>query len=210
MKLNNIGKILCIISILMISMGVLVFSKEKSLKLEMDNREYSDANVLNTSNVQARIDTSSLDLKQMNMNAANASLIRIVVFDNLTMEELSAKLNRVVGGAMSGKGNLIATESIKRGVDPYVATAIMMHETGNGTSSMCRTCFNFGGQKGSGCGAYQRFSSTDEGLTRMIDNLYRNYYAKGLTTIESIGSRYAESTTWPSMIHKYVNKIKSS
>lgn len=210
MKLNNIGKILCIISILMISMGVLVFSKEKSLKLEMDNREYSDANVLNTSNVQARIDTSSLDLKQMNMNAANASLIRIVVFDNLTMEELSAKLNRVVGGAMSGKGNLIATESIKRGVDPYVATAIMMHETGNGTSSMCRTCFNFGGQKGSGCGAYQRFSSTDEGLTRMIDNLYRNYYAKGLTTIESIGSRYAESNTWPSMIHKYVNKIKSS
>ena len=183
MKLNNIGKILCIISILMISMGVLVFSKEKSLKLEMDNREYSDANVLNTNNVQARIDTSSLDLKQMNMNAANASLIRIVVFDNLTMEELSAKLNRVVGGAMSGKGNLIATESIKRGVDPYVATAIMMHETGNGTSSMCRTCFNFGGQKGSGCGAYQRFSSTDEGLTRMIDNLYRNYYAKGLTTI---------------------------
>ena len=210
MKLNNIGKILCIISILMISMGVLVFSKEKSLKLEMDNREYSDANVLNTNNVQARIDTSSLDLKQMNMNAANASLIRIVVFDNLTMEELSAKLNRVVGGAMSGKGNLIATESIKRGVDPYVATAIMMHETGNGTSSMCRTCFNFGGQKGSGCGAYQRFSSTDEGLTRMIDNLYRNYYAKGLTTIESIGSRYAESNTWPSMIHKYVNKIKSS
>ena len=210
MKLNNIGKILCIISILMISMGVLVFSKEKSLKLEMDNREYSDANVLNTSNVQARIDTSSLDLKQMNMNAANASLIRIVVFDNLTMEELSAKLNRVVGGAMSGKGNLIATESIKRGVDPYVATAIMMHETGNGTSSMCRTCFNFGGQKGSGCGAYQRFSSTDEGLTRMIDNLYRNYYARGLTTIESIGSRYAESNTWPSMIHKYVNKIKSS
>lgn len=210
MKLNNIGKILCIISILMISMGVLVLSKEKSLKLEMDNREYSDANVLNTNNVQARIDTSSLDLKQMNMNAANASLIRIVVFDNLTMEELSAKLNRVIGGAMSGKGNLIATESIKRGVDPYVATAIMMHETGNGTSSMCRTCFNFGGQKGSGCGAYQRFSSTDEGLTRMIDNLYRNYYAKGLTTIESIGSRYAESNTWPSMIHKYVNKIKSS
>ena len=54
----------------MISMGVLVFSKEKSLKLEMDNREYSDANVLNTNGVQARVDSSSLELKQMNMNAS--------------------------------------------------------------------------------------------------------------------------------------------
>ena len=209
MKLNNIGKILCIISILMISMGILVFSKEKSLKLEMDNREYSDANEV-SNNIQARLDTSSLELKQMNMNAANGSLIRIVVFDNLTMEELSAKLNRIIKGQMSGKGHLIATECLKRGVDPYVATAIMMHETGNGSSRMCHECYNFGGQKGSGCGAYQRFSSTDEGITKMIDNLYRNYYARGLTTIESIGSRYAESGTWPSMIHMYVNKIKSS
>ena len=209
MKLNNIGKILCIISILMISMGILVFSKEKSLKLEMDNREYSDANEV-SNNIQARLDTSSLELKQMNMNAANGSLIRIVVFDNLTMEELSAKLNRIIKGQMSGKGHLIATECLKRGVDPYVATAIMMHETGNGSSRMCHECYNFGGQKGSGCGAYQRFSSTDDGITKMIDNLYRNYYARGLTTIESIGSRYAESGTWPSMIHMYVNKIKSS
>jgi len=209
MKLKYIASMLCIISILMISMGILVISKEKSLKLEIDNRKYNDANLIDN-NIQQRINVSGLELKEMDINAANATLIRVVVFDNLTIEELSAKLDRIIKGQMSGKGNLIATESLKRGVDPYVATAIMMHETGNGSSKMCQECFNFGGQKGSGCGSYQRFSSTDEGITKMIDNLYRNYYARGLTTIESIGSKYAESKTWPSKIHMYVNKIKNS
>ena len=210
MKLENIGKVLLAVSILMISMGIIVLNKDKSLS-KTDYREFSDANVSNlNTNIQKRVISDGLVLDNVNMNAASGSLIRVVVFDNLTMEELSAKIDRAVGGAMSGKGSLIATESIKRGVDPYVATAIMMHETGNGTSSMCRTCYNFGGQKGSGCGAYQRFGSTDEGITRMIDNLYRNYYARGLTTIESIGSKYAQSGTWPSMIHMYVNRIKSS
>ena len=216
MRLNFIGIVLCLVSILMVATGVVVSIKDNALRLDTKHcvdKKIKEASFTDSSvdGVQLRASEDSPQLcDDMDMNVAPANLIRVIAFDNLTKEELAAKLNRVIGGAMSGKGELIVNESLKRKIDPYVATAIMMHETGNGSSNMCHTCYNFGGQKGSGCGAYQRFSSTDEGITKMIDNLYRNYYAKGLTSIESIGSRYAESGTWPSMIHSYVNKIKSS
>lgn len=209
MKLNFIGRILFLVGVLMVSIGMIVINQEDSLKLGKNYNTYKTGKISDVSNIQMRISDDS-PLRDINMSAAPGALIRVEVFDGLTIEELSDRLNRAIGGAMSGKGLLIATESLKRGVDPYVATAIMMHETGNGTSGMCRTCYNFGGQKGSGCGSYQRFSSTDEGITKMIDNLYRNYYARGLTTIEAIAPRYAESSTWPSKIHMFVNRIKSS
>ena len=41
-------------------------------------------------------------------------------------------------------------------------------------------------------------------------NLYRNYYAKGLTTVETIGPRYAESGEWVGKINWYVGKLKSA
>ena len=109
-----------------------------------------------------------------------------------------------------GHGDVIAQHSLEMGVDPYIATAIMLHETGNGTSRIANTCYNFGGQKGAGCGAYKAYPSVNDGLVGIIDNLYKNYYAKGLTTIESIGSRYAEGSEWPSKIHSFVNKIKNA
>ena len=56
---------------------------------------------------------------------------RIEVYNGMTMDELAAKLDRNLGtGYIAGKGRLIATKSLELGVDPYLATAIMLHETG--------------------------------------------------------------------------------
>ena len=44
----------------------------------------------------------------------------------------------------------------------------------------------------------------------MISNLYRNFYARGLTTVDSIAPRYAESPTWPAKIHGYVARIRAA
>ncbi len=121
---------------------------------------------------------------------------RIEVYEGLTIEELSAKLDRNLADVMSGKGNLIATTALSRGVDPYVATAIILLETGCGhgrCSGQVIRCNNVGGQKGypSCDGAYKGYPTLDEGIVGFIDNLYNNYYARGLTTVETIGPRYA-------------------
>ena len=143
---------------------------------------------------------------------AEAVSLRLEVFDGLTMEELSAKINKSLGNAvLAGKGNLIASYCLSKGVDPYLATAIMIHETGRGTSTMARQCYNVAGQKGSpSCmGSYKGYATIDDGIRGAIDNLYNNYYARGLNTPETIGPKYAESGTWVSMINGYINSIRN-
>ena len=137
-----------------------------------------------------------------------------IVYDGLTMGQLAEKLNRSLKSTISGKGYLIASYSLQLGIDPYMATAIILHETGcNGTcSSLVRECNNVGGQKGSpGCGggAYKAYATLDEGIMGYLDNLYRNYYSYGLTTPEAIGPKYAASTTWASQVNNYIALIRS-
>ena len=47
-------------------------------------------------------------------------------------------------------------------------------------------------------------------LSTYLDNLYYNYYSKGLTTPELINPKYAESTAWASHINNYINQIKNA
>lgn len=74
---------------------------------------------------------------------------RVEVYDNLTIEELTDKLNRTLSSDLSGKGESFAKYSIDLGVDPYLAVAIAMHETGCtwNCSYLAKTCNNVGGQK---------------------------------------------------------------
>lgn len=137
-----------------------------------------------------------------------------IVYDGLTMGELADKLNRSLKSTISGKGYLIASYSLQLGIDPYMATAIILHETGcNGTcSSLVRECNNVGGQKGGpscGGGAYKAYPTLDDGIMGYLDNLYHNYYSHGLTTPETIGPKYAASTTWASQVNNYIALIRS-
>ncbi len=134
-----------------------------------------------------------------------------IVYDGLTLDELSKKIDRSLNSTISGKGYLIASHSIEKGVDPYMATAIMLHETGCkwGCSYLVNSCNNVGGQKGSGCGEYSYFDSLDEGIIAFIDNLERNYINYGLTTPEAINPKYAEDPNWAANVNKYIEIIKA-
>ena len=91
----------------------------------------------------------------------------------------------------------------------------MLHETGckSNCSSLVRNCNNVGGQKGSpGCngGAYKAFATLDDGIIGFINNLHKNYYTKGLNTIELIAPKYAASSAWPAKIRSYVEQIRAN
>lgn len=138
-----------------------------------------------------------------------------IVYDGLTLDELAAKLDRNLNSNISGYGMVFATKSLDLGLDPYLAVSIMLLETGCkwNCSYLMRECNNVGGMKGNpGCagGSYKRFDTLEEGIDAFLNNLYYNYYAKGYTTPEQIGVRYAESKTWPSKVNYYINEIKNS
>lgn len=138
----------------------------------------------------------------------------IIVYDNMTLEQLSNKLNMSLNSTIANKGELIASKSLELGIDPYLATAIILHETGCKweCSYLVKACNNVGGQKGSpACngGSYKRFDSLDEGIIGFLNNLYNNYYQYGLNTPELMNNKYAESTTWASKINNYIESIKA-
>ena len=105
---------------------------------------------------------------------------------------------------------------MEKGVDPVLATAIMLHETGCkwNCSYLVKKCNNVGGIKGSpGCGgmaSYQKFDSIDSGIKFFISNLKSNYYKYGLNTPEKLQAKYSgNSPGWATNVRNYMNEIKS-
>lgn len=224
-KTKIISYLLIIVAVLMVSVG-LRLQEKVSIKSNDDltfyevntNNITASENVLSKNDMlQYRVDNSSIT--ESEMETAPASVLvppRIEVFDGLTMEELAAKLDKNLGNdIMGGKGYFIASNCIEKGVNPYIATAIILHETGCGTkcSNLARYCYNVSGQKGRpGCngGSFKKFDSLDDGIMGLINNLYKNYYSVGLDTVEKIAPKYAEGNTWAGKINYFVNKIKNS
>lgn len=134
-----------------------------------------------------------------------------VVFDGLTLTELSNKLNKNLSSTLTDTGIYFANYTKKTGLDPYLAVAIVLHETGCKwtCSSLVRNNYNIGGLKSGG--KFIKYNSLEEGIDGYLNILYNNYYSKGLNTAELMQSKYApSSTTWTEKINWYINKIKES
>ena len=203
MKTNKYIKNLILVGILLIFVGLIIIGGDNK-KMKVNNISYTDVNL-----IERRVITES-GLSGINATPATGGLQRIEVYEGKTREEVINQLNRSLGGALSGKANIIVDKALSLGVDPYVAAAIMVHESANGKSRIARNCNNFGGQKGAGCNGWKAYPSVRSGIEGMIQNMYNNYYSKGLNTIDKMASRYAESPAWPAKIHSFVNKLKSA
>lgn len=139
-----------------------------------------------------------------------------VLYDGLTEEALITKLEQHLKNELAGTGIKFVEYYKNTGLDPYLATSIVLHETGCTwkCSKLARECFNFGGMKG-GDNKYKDtnyscYKSKEEGINAYLNMLYNNYYAKGLITPELINPKYAASLEWSAAINKYMDKIKNS
>lgn len=165
--------------------------------------------------------TESLTIDKPVLNIAEATSVEEirkneVVYEGMTLGEISEKLNRSLNGPLENKGYIFADAAVKYGVDPYMVVAIVLHETGCKwqCSTLLTSCNNVGGLKyGSGTTcpgtSYASFSSLDEGINSYVKVLYENYVAKGLTTPEKIGPSYAGSDTWATQVNSYINELKA-
>jgi len=138
-----------------------------------------------------------------------------IVYDGLTKEELAEKLEKNLNSTLKGYGKTFADYSLKYEVDPYVATSIVLLETGCkwNCSTLVKKCNNIGGMKGKNkCpgSAYAKFDTLDEGIEAFFKNLSNNYYKKGLTTTKEMNKKYAENPEWYKKVDAYVDQIKSS
>ena len=137
---------------------------------------------------------------------------KIIVYENMTYEELVDKLNRTLSSDLTGMGYAYATYSLELGVDPYLAVAISIHETGCtwNCSYLLKACNNVGGQKGEGCGEYKAYDTLEEGIYGFILNIKNKYVDYGLLTAEQMNPKYAEDPMWASKVNKYIEKIRNN
>lgn len=122
-------------------------------------------------------------------------------------------MNSSLGGSLKNSGDIFAAAGKKYGIDPALLAAIAIHETGNGTSNAVKNKNNVGGMMGKN--GLMTFNSLEEGIDKMASNLKRNYFDKGLTTIEAIQKKYAPvgasndptnlNSNWVNGVKKYYN-----
>ena len=175
---------------------------------EVLSNMFSSVNMIEEETKEEFVDSISELSKENNVTK------RVIVYDGMTMSELTEKLNRSLKSTIAGKGDVFASYSLERGVDPYLAVSIMLLETGCNwsCSSLMRKCNNVGGQKGSpSCdgGSYKSYPSLDEGIKGFIDNIADNYYAYGLTTPEAMNKKYAASNMWAIKVNNYISSVKA-
>lgn len=191
--------------------------KKLNIKIEAENRYQlakADATQITITTFNKFFEKKVQKEEERKEREYQEYLKTLIVYDGLTMDELAEKLDRSLKNELHGYGRLYAEYSLANGVDPYIAVAISLHETGcNGhCSGLMLTCNNVGGQKGSptcGSNGYKGFDTLEDGIKGFIDNLSKNYFGMGLTTPEAMNPKYAGSTTWAAKVNAYVNTIKA-
>lgn len=173
----------------------------KSVENEVVEEAKEETNTKNSSSVQLIANIPTADVQVSN-----------IVYNGLTLEELANQLDRSFKNELFGKGYLYASYSLEKGVDPYLAAAISLEETGCNwnCSSLVKNCNNVGGMKGSGCGSYGAWPTLDDGIRAFIDNIARNYVAYGLTTADTMNPKYAENPAWSHNVNNYITRIKNN
>ena len=133
-----------------------------------------------------------------------------IIYDGLTLTELTEKLNRSLKGYLKNTGYFFANYTKNTGMDPYLTVSIALHETG------CKyTCSynatknnNFGGLMGSN--GYLKYATIDDGLNSYLGIIYNNYYLKGLDTADKMGKKYAADPEWTNKINRYIQEVKNA
>jgi hypothetical protein len=188
--------------------------------LFIDNIDYTKETITLNRNIKkdlTEVETEEVIVEDILIEEDdNSELEPEIVYEDMTLEQLGDKLDRSLKSTLSGYGYIVASYAIEYDVDPYLAVAIMLHETGC-SSGKCSTlvtkCNNVGGMKGSpscGSGSYKRFNTLDEGIEAFMKNLSKNYIKKGLTTPEAINTKYAASSSWSEKVKYYINKIRNN
>ncbi|MBQ3021263.1 MAG: glucosaminidase domain-containing protein [Bacilli bacterium] len=177
--------------------------------------------LINTTNITTTTKTITTTKKEISDNKNemitenNKEDNNNIIYDNLTYNELVEKLNKNLKSTLSNTGNYFVDYYLETGLDPYLSVAIVLQETGCKwtCSKLVRNCNNIGGIKGKpSCngGSYKSYDTLELGIISYLNILYKNYYAKGLTTPELINPKYATSTTWSINVNNYIDEIKES
>ncbi|WP_084243353.1 glucosaminidase domain-containing protein [Planomicrobium okeanokoites] len=125
------------------------------------------------------------------------------------------KLENTLGGKLSGTSAHFINAGKKYDLDPNFLSAIAIHETGNGSSRAVNEKNNVAGMMGKN--GLRSYDSLEESIFDMARNLRQNYLNQGITTVASVGAKYAPvgagndptglNNHWVTGVNRQLNKL---
>lgn len=211
MKYVNVIRDIIIIIVIAVSLTVdsngAKITKERELKIE----ELDPVSYYKLDKIKRNIKLT-YDIRNIEFIPTVKEDKPVLVYQNLTMDEVIDKLNKNLNSNLSGTGGIFAEYSLQMNVDPFLVVAITLLETGCywECSRLVKYCNNVGGMVGYGCNGFAGFSSLEEGIRYHINNIYYGYVSVGLTTPELMNQKYAEDKTWASKVNSYIDQLKNN
>jgi hypothetical protein len=210
-NLKELIKIISVIIVLFSFMTIYIINDYQSGKKLEEIAFFDEENLPDYIEEQSE---TSLTTKITSKESTTTIPVKQIVWDNLTLEELTNKLDANLYDTLKGTGIYFASFTRDYGLDPYLAVSIVNLETGCkwGCSRLVKQCNNIGGLKGkpSCSGAYMKYNSLEEGIYGYLNIIYKYYWLEGLTTAELMNSKYAEDPLWAQKVNVYYETIKAT
>lgn len=147
------------------------FEKMEKMKLELEKNK----------NIQQEKDRVDQEIEKLQVYISEIEQ---------TNKEIEA-LDKYLGGKLKNKGKVFWYAAQFYDIDPIQQVAIVIHETGNGTSNAIKDKNNVGGiMADANKGILKYFKSVDRSIIEMARLLRHNYYDEGKDTIKKIGPKY--------------------
>lgn len=139
--------------------------------------------------------------------------------DEININQLNKKLSSA--GKMSGTGDIIVRVAKRNNIDPIIFSAIMLHETGFGSSNAIRNYNNPGGMMNpaTNWSTLIKYPSLEVGYESTAKTISRLMNKGGLSTIEQLGAVYAPigasndptglNRFWAPNVNRLVNELKN-
>jgi len=113
---------------------------------------------------------------------------------------------------LSGYGKFIAEKSVKKEVNPYLVSGIILESTlcKNECTLIFKECNNVSGLKGEpGCfgGSYKKYKSINDGILDLIDTISEKYSDKEMQNPNKMYKSYGKNAVWAFKVSKFMEEL---
>lgn len=135
-------------------------------------------------------------------------------FNGESSEKIGKKIDKYCKKtAIEGYGEYIAKASIRKGVNPYLITGIIL-EASNckiECSVIFKECNNATGLKGSpGCfgGTYKKYDKFEDSVIDIVNTISRDFYTLEMQAPYKMYKSYGKSASWALKVSNFMDAIK--
>lgn len=137
-------------------------------------------------------------------------------FNGESIEVIGKKIDKYCKKTpLEGYGEYIAKISIRKSVNPYLISGIILESTNciNECSVIFKECNNTSGMKGSpGCfgGAYKQYKKLEDSISDLVGLISQDFYTPEMQQPYKMYKQYGKNSSWAFKVSNFMEVIKKT